>query len=56
MTFPQFEEACRDGRIKNPYSYEVEKDDWEWETAIEDHKLLDEIYRWLISVEENLST
>ncbi|NOH03793.1 MAG: hypothetical protein HND47_18430 [Chloroflexi bacterium] len=55
MTFPELEEVCRDERIENPYSYEVEKDDWDWETAIEDHKSLDEIYRWIISVEENLS-
>ena len=55
MTFPEFEKACNDGRIKDPFSYEVEKDDWEWETAISEHELFDEILEWLISVEEDLS-
>ncbi len=54
MTFPEFEKACDDGRIKDPFSYEVEKDDWEWEAAIGELELFDEILQWLISVEENI--
>jgi hypothetical protein len=54
MTFPEFEAACCDGRIKDPYSYAVEKDDWEWETAICEHADFEEIWQWLLSVEENI--
>ena len=34
MQFTDFEEACKIGRIENPYSYEVEKDNWNWDAAI----------------------
>ncbi len=48
MTFSEFEEACENGKIQDPYSYEVEKDDWEWEAAVTDMESLEEISRWLI--------
>ncbi len=48
MTFQEFEAACEDGRIKDPDSYEVEKDDWEWEAAITDQEALEEISQWLV--------
>ncbi len=47
MTFPEFEEACENGKIQDPFSYEVEKDDWEWEAAITDLETLEEISQWL---------
>jgi len=32
MSFEEFSKACKRGTIgKDPYSYEVEKDFWEWE-------------------------
>ena len=48
MDFSEFEKACDDGRIKEPFSYEVEKDDFEWEAAITDRAVLEEISQWLI--------
>ena len=48
MTFAEFEKACQDGQIKNAFSYEVEKDDWEWEAALTDRAALEEISEWLI--------
>lgn len=47
MTFSEFEEACKDGRIKEPFSYEVEKDDWEWEALLSDKKTLEVFLQWL---------
>ena len=48
MTFPEFQEACEKGKIQDPYSYEVEKDDWEWEAATTDLETLEEISQWLV--------
>jgi hypothetical protein len=48
MTFSEFEKACEDGRISDPYSYEVETDDFEWEAAITELKALEEISEWLV--------
>ena len=47
MTFAEFEQACQDGRIEDPYSYEVEKDDWEWEAFLMDRKELEIVAQWL---------
>lgn len=33
MTFPQFQQAWQNDQIADKYSYEVEKDYWEWEAA-----------------------
>ncbi len=48
MTFTEFEKACDDGRIKDPFSYEVEKDDFEWEAAITDLASLEEMSQWIV--------
>jgi hypothetical protein len=47
MDFAVFKEAWHAGKIANKHTYEVEKDYWEWESAVEDDKklrqLLDEL-------------
>ena len=48
MAFPEFEQACDNGRIKDPFSYEVEKDDFEWEAAITELAALEEISQWIV--------
>jgi len=48
MNYAEFEKACDDGRIKDPFSYEVEKDDFEWEAAITDLASLEEMSQWLV--------
>ena len=48
MSFPEFEKACKDGKIPDPFSYDVEKDDWEWEAAVTDRAALEEISQWLV--------
>ena len=47
MTFSEFENACQQGRIANPFSYDVEKDNWEWEAALTELEDLREIAQWL---------
>ncbi|MDO9131328.1 MAG: hypothetical protein Q7U34_15835 [Anaerolineales bacterium] len=47
MTFNEFENACQQGRIANPFSYDVEKDNWEWEAALTEREGLREIAQWL---------
>ena len=47
MSYAEFEQACRDGRIEDPYSYEVEKDDWEWGTFLMERKELEMVAQWL---------
>jgi hypothetical protein len=47
MTFVEYEEACLDGRIKDPYSYEVEKDGWDWEALITEIEDFEEMAQWL---------
>ena len=35
MSFEEFSDACQKGKLeKEKYSYEVEKDFWEWERVI----------------------
>jgi hypothetical protein len=48
MTLPEFEKACKDGKIPEPPSYEVEKSAWEWEAALTDRAALEEISQWLV--------
>lgn len=47
MKFTDFKQAWNAGTIPNKYSYQVEQDYWEWETAVEDEKkyrqMLDEL-------------
>ena len=48
MTFPEFEEGWKNGKIKDPYSYSIEQDYMQWETALADLKLLEEILEWQV--------
>jgi hypothetical protein len=48
MNYAEFEAAWKDGRIKDPYSYPVEQDYMQWETALAELKLLEEIKEWLV--------
>ena len=47
MDFAEFERACDDGRIQDPFSYESEKDDWDWEAALSEKKTLETFLQWL---------
>jgi len=47
MSFAEFEEACKNGKIENPYSYEIEKDNWDWEASITEMEDLMEYEQWL---------
>jgi len=40
MDFETFKQAWKKGKILQKYSYEVEKDYWEWEAAVSDQKRL----------------
>jgi len=44
--FPEFEEAWKNEKIQDRYSYPVEQDYMQWETALADLKLLEEILDW----------
>jgi hypothetical protein len=43
MSFAAFKQAWDDGRISNAYSYEVERDYWEWEAAETDEGRLRDV-------------
>jgi hypothetical protein len=43
MSFSEFQEAWKAGRISAQYSYEVEGDYWAWEAAESDIKALNEL-------------
>ena len=47
MDFAEFEQACEDGRIQDPFSYEVEKDTWDWEAALSEQKTFETFLQWL---------
>ncbi|MBK6645432.1 MAG: hypothetical protein IPG44_06710 [Anaerolineales bacterium] len=47
MSFSEFEKACKDGRIEDPNSYKVEKDNWDWEFSITELEDLMEYEKWL---------
>ncbi len=47
MPLDEFDRACLDGRIKDPYSYEVESDDWDWDSAVAELKDTEELEQWL---------
>jgi len=38
MSFNEFKIAWESGKINNKYSYQVEKDCWEWEAAVTDQQ------------------
>jgi len=42
MEFEAFKRTWNEGQIPNKYSYEVERDYWEWEAAVTDEKRLRE--------------
>ena len=48
MNFHQFEEAWKENKISQRYSFEVESDYAEWEAAITDLKRLEELEQWLV--------
>ncbi len=48
MNFPEFEQAWKEGKIKDPYSYPVEQDYMQWETALADLKILEEMTEWQV--------
>jgi len=47
MNFARFKEAWDSGKIRDKYSYRVEKDYWEWEASVTDRKRLQEFLKWL---------
>ena len=47
MTLNEFDQACLDGRITEPYSYEVESDNWDWDSAVTELKDTEELEQWL---------
>lgn len=49
MTFKEFEEACKNNKLKaDTFSYEVEKDFWEWEQLDSLFKYYEDIKsRWI---------
>jgi len=47
MTLNEFEQACLDGRIKDPFSQEVESDNWGWDSAVTELKDTEELEQWL---------
>jgi hypothetical protein len=47
MSYAEFDEACRNEIIEDPYSYEVEKDDWDWEAAVTELEDVMEYQQWL---------
>ena len=46
MIYSEFDQAWKDGEIEEPYSYPVEQDYMQWETALLDLKSLEEILEW----------
>ncbi len=47
MSLDEFEQACKDGRIEDPFSYEVESDNWDWDSAVTELKDTEELEQWL---------
>lgn len=45
MPFTDFTKACKTEKIENSHLYEVEKDNWEWDTAIVEMEDLTEYER-----------
>ena len=48
IKFDAFEKEWKAGRITDAHSYPVEKDYWEWESAVSDTVVLEELTQWLI--------
>jgi len=47
MKFSDFKEAWEKDAILNKYSYEIEKDFWEWEGLISRKRKLEEALKWI---------
>ena len=50
LTFSEYERACEDGRIADPYSYEVEQDGFNWEASVSEQETYVEMRRKLEAV------
>jgi len=48
MSFEEFKHNWEQGKIFDKYSFEVEKDYWEWEGTISRKKKIEGIEEWLI--------
>jgi hypothetical protein len=48
LEFQAFKEAWQEGLIENKHSYEVERDYWEWEAAVNDEERLKEMLETLL--------
>jgi hypothetical protein len=48
MTFQQFEIQARTGEMPDRFSYEKEKDYFEWDSLVTRKRKLEEIQQWLI--------
>jgi len=47
MKFHEFEKAWKAGKIEDAYSYPVEQDFLEWEAAVTDLTMLQDVVQWL---------
>ena len=47
LTFPDFKLKWEKGEIEQKYSYDVEKDYWEWEGLVSRRDKIEEISKWL---------
>ena len=47
MSFREFEAQGRSGELPDRFSYEVEKDYFEWDSLVTRKRKLEEVYRWL---------
>jgi hypothetical protein len=47
MNFPDFEKKWQDGSLAEKHSYEVEQDFLNWEAAITDKRVLEELSSWM---------
>ncbi|MEW6618653.1 MAG: hypothetical protein AB1422_04790 [bacterium] len=48
LSFEEFARQWKEGKIPDKYSFEVEKDYWEWEGLISRKKKIEGIREWLI--------
>jgi hypothetical protein len=48
MSFQQFETQARTGEMPDRFSYEKEKDYFEWDSLVTRKRKLEEIQRWLV--------
>ena len=48
VTFPEFKRKWEEGQIEKKYSYDVEKDYWEWEGLVSRKNRIEEISKWLV--------